>query len=735
MRLTWDLPGGIHPPENKDQSLMEPLAQAGVPEILVFPVGQHIGAPAKPVVKVGERVLKGQVIAEAAGFVSAPVHASSSGTVKSIGPHPIPHPSGMEDTCIIIETDGRDEWIELPETEANVADLENEEILKRIQGAGIAGMGGAGFPAHVKLNPPPDTKIDTLIINATECEPYITSDDCLIQDRPHNIVKGIQILAKLQNEPKYVLVGMEDNKPKARQILQQAIDDAGLKEKIEIVTFPTKYPSGGEKQLIWILTGREVPTGGLPAHIGVVVQNIGSTEAIYQAVTHHRPLISRITTVTGDAAQRPRNYEVLLGTPVNHLLKESQFEENKCSRLVIGGPMMGYSVETADIPVVKTTNCILVPTEQEIPSDEPANPCIRCGICATVCPVSLLPQQMYWHSQAQDYQKLQAHNLMDCIECGCCSYVCPSRIPLVQYYRAAKGEMRQMAADKQKSDLARERFEARKARLEKEAEEKAEKQRARKAAAEARKNKSNESNESKPDAVASAIADASAAVNPEDPAAQIARLEKTIAASRDALVRAEEKLEESRGTDTEDRASAKLESIKLKLSQNEAKLATLKATDVVEKTVEKAAEVRSGKTDEERVAEAADKIRNKIDELTRRKEEEQDHEEQQRLEQEIEKLREKFTETSEHNTEHSNMDAAAAAIEKAKAKSAAMADMNPQEKLRNQVESLEARLAKAKDRLAQAENEGADNLEAFQAGVDKLAEKLDAARKELGEQG
>jgi electron transport complex protein RnfC len=746
MRITWDLPGGIHPPENKEQSLLEPLAEAPVPSELVFPLSQHLGAPAKPVVAVGDNVLKGQVIAEAEGFVSAPVHASSSGTVIAIENRIIPHPSGMTGPCIVIKTDGRNQWTELdPLKGRHFSELENQEILERIHKAGIAGMGGAGFPARVKLSPPPDAKIDTLIINGTECEPYITADDMLMRTRSKSIVNGVRILSQLLGEPKNVLIGIEDNKPEAIKTMQQTIKDEDVEDRLEVVTFPTKYPSGGEKQLIWILTGREVPSGGLPAHIGVVVQNIGSTEAIYRAVVEGRPLISRLTTVTGEGVNRPRNYEVLLGTPVQELLELSE-AKGEPARLIIGGPMMGYSVETASIPVVKTTNCVLAPANQELPAEEPANPCIRCGMCANACPVTLLPQQMYWHAQAQDYDKLQAHNLMDCIECGCCSYVCPSNLPLVQSYRAAKGEIRTIQAEKQKSDLARERFEARKERIEKEQQAKEAKQAARKKAAAERKATGSTST----DPVEAAVRSAESS-NDTASADQQRKLEKSVESLRKRLKKAEEKAAEGAGTEQESSLLAKAEEAKLKLSLAEQKLAEVSgqnpeessaAENIVDQQIAKAETLRGSRTDRERVestvAHLEEKLMSLAGELHRARE--NGHEGIDSLQQRVTTWEKKLEDAQEelHTLDKEpeaegggTEDRASQAIEKAKAKAAELADMDPREKLANKIESISKRLEKARARCDQAREDNDENLEAFETSVSKLTDSLHQAEKEL----
>jgi electron transport complex protein RnfC len=480
VRRVWDIPGGVHPPENKAQSLQRKIVHAGIPDQLVYPLSQHIGAPAFPTVQVGDRVLKGQMIAEAKGFVSAPVHAATSGTITAIEKREIAHPSQLPAQCIVLAPDHLDEWIEHHGIE-NYREAAAEELLTIIHDAGIAGMGGAGFPSAVKLSPSAATPIETLILNGTECEPYITSDDILMRERATAIVRGAEIIGYIV-QSKEILIGVEDNKPEAIAALLKAADNS----PVTVVSFPTKYPSGGEKQLIQILTGKEVPSGGLPSSIGIVCQNLATTVAVQRAVEHGEPLISRITTVTGESVAEPGNYEVLLGTPMQHLLNLSQYAQENNNRLIMGGPMMGFSLNSLQAPVVKTTNCILAPTAQELPPPPPAQACIRCGMCAQACPASLLPQQLYWFALGKEIEKLESHHLFDCIECGACSYACPSNIPLVQYYRAAKADVREHQLDHEKSDRSKLRFDARQERLDREEDEKLARRKARKEAAEAR---------------------------------------------------------------------------------------------------------------------------------------------------------------------------------------------------------------------------------------------------------
>ena len=492
MRKVFDFHGGIHPPENKHQSVRTPIADAGIPPELIIPLSQHIGAPAHPVVSVGEHVLKGQMIAEPRGFVSVPKHAPTSGTIQAIEDRMVAHPSGHLAPCIIVTTDGRDEWIEHHGTPDYQA-LDKAELLNLIRNAGVSGMGGAGFPSAVKLSVHPDVDIEALIINGTECEPYITADDALMRERADQIIEGAKILRHLIG-PSETLIGVEDNKPEGIQALRAAAQGT----EIEIVSFPTKYPSGGEKQLIEILTGKQVPSGGLPSAVGVVCQNLGSTVAIYEAVVHGVPLISRVTTVTGESVDEPQNFQVLLGTPTDYLLKKAGYRAEKNNRLIMGGPMMGFTVPNANVPIVKTTNCLLAPTESELPTPPPAQACIRCGMCAEACPVSLLPQQMFWFAQGKEFEKLEEHNLFDCIECGACSYACPSNIPLVQYYRASKADILHLRSEHEKAEHSRVRFETRQQRLEQAEVEKEAKRAARKKAAEQRAQAAGASGEEDP---------------------------------------------------------------------------------------------------------------------------------------------------------------------------------------------------------------------------------------------
>ena len=393
-----------------------------------------------------------------------PVHAPTSGLISDICPMPSAHPSALPELSVIIEPDGEDKWCELhPVSDAKT--LSHDELVDIIHQSGIAGMGGAGFPTYVKA----DTRkaIEFLIVNAVECEPYITADDMLMREHADGIIAGIELMQQLLN-PQLTIIGIEDNKPDAIAAMKQA---AQHNDSIIVQTVPTVYPSGGEKQLIKLLTGKEVPSGSIPADIGMLVQNVGTLFAVNQAVNEGKPLIERVVTVTGNTIHKQGNVWALLGTEIKHLLDCQGFSPVPQQRVVMGGPMMGFTLPTVRIGVVKTTNCILAPDHQELaePGDEKA--CIRCSACADACPASLLPQQLQWFAKSKEYDKLNEHNLFDCIECGACAYVCPSEIPLVQYYRVAKAEIKEQQAEQIKAERAKERFEARKERLEREQEE------------------------------------------------------------------------------------------------------------------------------------------------------------------------------------------------------------------------------------------------------------------------
>ncbi|PQJ39792.1 electron transport complex subunit RsxC [Vibrio campbellii] len=458
----WDFPGGVHPAENKKQSNKTELVHAAIPSEIVLPLKQHIGKAGNLLIAVGDKVLKGQQLTASDSGFTVPVHAPTSGQVTAIEPRTVAHPSGLSELCAVITPDGNDIWCE----KTPVADYTQESadaLIDVIRLAGISGMGGAGFPTAKKIQSG-IARTEILIVNAAECEPYITADDKLMQEHADELIQGIEIVEHIL-KPKLTIIGIEDNKPAAIKALEQA----AMNKDIVIRVIPTKYPSGGEKQLIKILTNKEVPSGAIPADIGILVQNVGSLYSIKRAVIDGEPVVNRIVTLTGKTFKQPRNVWTLLGTPVQALLDEFGYKaDKKLQRLIMGGPMMGFTLPHAQVPITKTANCILAPKRREIASDQYEMECIRCSQCAEACPASLLPQQLQWYAKSQEYEKLEELNLKDCIECGACAFVCPSEIPLVQYYRQAKAEIRTRAQEAAAAERAKLRFEEKKARMERE---------------------------------------------------------------------------------------------------------------------------------------------------------------------------------------------------------------------------------------------------------------------------
>ncbi|ELY5260189.1 electron transport complex subunit RsxC [Yersinia enterocolitica] len=457
----WEFDGGIHPPEMKLQSSRVPMRIATLPEQLIVPLQQHLGPEGELRVSTGERVLKGQPLTVGRGR-TVPVHAPTSGVITAIAPHTTAHPSGLAELCVHITPDGEDRWRE-QQPWADYSLRDKNDLLERIHLAGIAGLGGAGFPTASKLQGGLNS-VTTLIINAAECEPYITADDRLMQEHASEVVLGTQILMYLL-QPQQVLMGIEDNKPEAIAALKQALRG---QDKIQLRVIPTKYPSGGAKQLTKILTGKEVPFGKHSSSIGVLMQNVGTVVAIKRAVIDDEPLIERVVTLTGDALSKPGNFWARIGTPVLHLLKLAGFTPQNQPMVIMGGPLMGFTLPSLDVPIVKISNCILAPTAAEMGLSEPEQSCIRCGLCVDACPAGLLPQQLYWFSRGEEHEKARNHNLFDCIECGACAYVCPSNIPLVQYYRQEKAEIRALDQEAERAAQAKARFEAKQARLQRE---------------------------------------------------------------------------------------------------------------------------------------------------------------------------------------------------------------------------------------------------------------------------
>jgi electron transport complex protein RnfC len=467
---TYDLGklhGGLRLPGHKSDSTAQPIQEVPLPSQLILPITQHVGDPAQPVVATGDHVLKGQLLAEPDGSLGAPVHASSSGTVIAIEPWPVSQRCGDRAPCIVVECDGEDRAIEPPVDAKRYTDMQPEALLAQILRGGIVGLGGAVFPTAQKLMQARTCSIDHLILNGVECEPYISCDDMLMRERAPEILSGAKILMHaLQIESCYVAV--ESDKPQALTGLGEALAALG-DDRIVLKQVPTIYPSGGEDQLVQLVTNREVPSGGLPSDVGCLVQNVGTAAAVHDWIERHEPLISRITTVTGDGIANPMNVKARIGTTIADIVRFTGGYAEQADHLIIGGPLTGKSVSTDQVPLVKATNSILVVLRTSFQGRQ--LPCIRCGDCASVCPVQLLPQQLFWHACADDEAKLRDFGLTDCIECGCCDLVCPSHIPLTANFRIAKGRIQELADEKARAARARARFEARNARLEQEKEE------------------------------------------------------------------------------------------------------------------------------------------------------------------------------------------------------------------------------------------------------------------------
>jgi electron transport complex protein RnfC len=467
LQQLFSFKGGVKPQTRKAPSVQSPIGQAPMPVRLYVPLHQSLGGAPNPLVQAGEQVLKGQVIGAADGWMSAAVHAPTSGTVLAVEEHVAAHPSGLPTLSVVIEPDGREQWI--ARTPLDHRSLAPERVREMLRDAGVVGLGGAVFPSHAKLTAARAVPVEHLVINGAECEPFMTCDDMLMRERAEEIVRGTAIFRDLL-AARRVLIGIEDNKPEAVAAMQLAVRRLG--EDHEVVAVPTRYPAGGAKQLIRVLTGKEVPASKRSTELGVQCFNVATAYTAYRALAHGEPVISRIVTLTGNVEQ-PRNWEVLLGTPMRDVVALGKPKADT-SRYLMGGPMMGFEIGDLAAPVVKATNCIIAGSPNLFPPNPPEMPCIRCGACADVCPHELQPFELYWFARARNFGKTQEYHIFDCIECGCCSYVCPSHIPLVQYFRFAKSEIWSREKEKQAADAAKARFELRNARAEREQAEKAE---------------------------------------------------------------------------------------------------------------------------------------------------------------------------------------------------------------------------------------------------------------------
>lgn len=462
----FNIRGGVHPQERKDRSVHCPIENLPLPQTLRIPVQQHIGNPAIPIVRVGEKVLKGQLLAHGQGMISAPIHAPTSGTISKIGNYHAPHPSGLPVLTITLKPDGKDEWIDLQPAE-NPFNLEPEEISAQVAAAGIVGMGGATFPSAVKLNLRKRYTLETLVINGAECEPYLTCDDRLMQEYTSQVLDGVRLMGYALGV-KNIIIAIENNKPKAQQYLKL---EAEKFNNIKVVGVPTHYPMGSEKHLVQTLTGLETPARALTADIGVVVHNVATAFAVHEAVRDGKPLISRIVTVSGGAIRQAKNLRVLIGTPVQALIDYCGGYSCSPERLLLGGPMMGQLIPTPKVPIVKGSNGVLALTHAETHSIA-AMPCIRCARCVNACPCGLLPLEMAAFTKVDDLDGATRSGLLDCIFCGSCAYVCPSHIPLVQYFQYARGELVDRQRQQHRQEETKRLIAQRAERLQREAREK-----------------------------------------------------------------------------------------------------------------------------------------------------------------------------------------------------------------------------------------------------------------------
>ncbi|MEL7451139.1 MAG: electron transport complex subunit RsxC [Pseudomonadota bacterium] len=455
--------GGVTLHPDTAAATAQPIATMPVPDELVLPLSQHAGAPAKPVVAVGDRVLRGQMIAAADGFVSAAIHAPTSGTITALEPRPVPHPGGLEGPCFVLASDGADAASETASGPRDYLHTDPALVRSWVRDAGIVGLGGAGFPASVKLTAEADQQVQTLLLNGAECDPHICCDDMLMRERAAAVVEGGRIMLHVLQIHDCV-IAIEEDKPEALAAMREAVEAAD-DDRLKVKPVPAVYPQGGEKQLIQSLSGREVPSDGLPLDIGFVCHNVGTAAATADSVLRGEPLISRVVTVTGNGIRTPQNVLVRLGTPLHQLVAFCGGYTDKADRLIVGGSMMGIALPHDNVPVVKSTDCLVALEPENLRTAVDAMPCIRCGECAAACPASLLPQQLHWHAQSHKRSALLQHNLFDCIECGCCDVVCPSHIPLTQTFRHAKARLRLDDAQRAQADVARRRYDAREQRL------------------------------------------------------------------------------------------------------------------------------------------------------------------------------------------------------------------------------------------------------------------------------
>ena len=470
--LQHSFAGGVHPEMHK-VTASQPIEVAAIAPISILPMKQHIGEACTPLVKVGDRVLRGQKIAKSEGYLSVPVHAPTSGRVVKIEEHAIPHPSGMGLPCIFIEADGDDAVDATLQPMADWRETDPSLLRERVRMCGLAGLGGAVFPTFIKLIQDKRFPIETLVLNGIECEPWLTNDHRMMVEQPEVILSGMAIVMHMVGAAEGI-IAIEDNKPDAVAAMREALARSSDMENVRIVVLPTRYPQGSEKQLIYTLTGKEVAAGRLPMHIGVVCQNVGTSKAVHDAVLLGQSLTERLVTVSGDACDNPATMLVRLGMPVRTLFAQRGLDDLSGLHLLHGGPMMGERLKSFEVPVIKSTTGLLAMRQSTMQQAHTVEqPCIRCGHCSEACPAHLVPNLLADACRSDQFERAEKYQLFDCIECGSCSYVCPANIPLVHYFRYGKGQIAQSRREQVFAEASRKRSEARDARIEAEKAEKA----------------------------------------------------------------------------------------------------------------------------------------------------------------------------------------------------------------------------------------------------------------------
>lgn len=432
--------GGVHPQEKKEYTADKTIKQAKTPSRVTIPMIQHTGAPCVPIVKVGDRVKRGEVIGTAEKFITSPVHASISGVVKEIKESP--HPIIGKSLSIVIESDGGDNWVGSAKKRDNAASLSREEIINIVKESGIVGLGGAAFPTHVKLSPPKGKPIDSVILNGAECEPYLTCDSRLMAEKPNEILKGLELIAKVL-DAKNLYIAIENNKPLSINAMEKALRESKLAKppyRTKIAVLKTKYPQGAEKQVIKAVLNRKVPAGGLPMDVGCIVQNVGTGFAVYEAVYLGRPLTERVVTISGSCVGEPVNIRVKIGTLLSDIVSDFGGLKKEPRKIIFGGPMMGFAQYTMDVPIIKGVSGIVFLSGGEIDEDR-EGACIRCGKCLDVCPMELAPTMLMHYVKKERFEEAKERGIANCYECGACAYECPAKIPLLDYLKFGKARV------------------------------------------------------------------------------------------------------------------------------------------------------------------------------------------------------------------------------------------------------------------------------------------------------